>query len=117
MEGLARGWYAFNFVNEEHLIWVLSRNWFFEQASVLLKCWHPMFDTSRERVEQVPIWVRLLGLPLPFWFEDHFTHIGNLLGTFMEADSSYKLTKVKRVACILVNINTRNGLPGVVCLS
>ena len=76
-----------------------------------------MFNASRERVGQVSIWVRLPGLSLPFWFEDHFTYIGNLLSTFLEADTSYKLTKVKRVARILVNINIRNGLPGVVRLA
>ena len=30
MEGLVRGWFAFNFQIEEHLLWVLNRNWSFE---------------------------------------------------------------------------------------
>ena len=68
-------------------------------------------------MDLVPIWVRLLRFPLPFWFEEHFIHIGNLLGSFFEADTSFMQTKVKRVARILVNINTRNGLPGVVRLA
>ena len=37
VEGLARGWFAFDFEKEEHLNWVLNRNWSFEQALVLLK--------------------------------------------------------------------------------
>ena len=62
----------------------------------------------------MPIWVHLLGLPLPFWFEDHFSHIGNLLGTYLEGDTSFKVMKLKRVARILANINIRNGIPSVV---
>ena len=61
----------------------------------------------------VPTWVRLPGLPLPFWYEKHFVHIGNPLGSFMDAAYSFKVTKLKRVAQILVNINIMNGLPGV----
>ena len=37
VEGLARGWFAFNFQNEDHLIWLLNLNRSFEHASVLLK--------------------------------------------------------------------------------
>ena len=57
---------------------------------VLLKKWHPLFDASRERVDVVPTWVKLLSLSLPFWTEEHFMHIGNLLGSFLEADYSEK---------------------------
>ena len=91
------GWYAFNFQFEEHLLWVLNHNWLYEQASVLLKRWHPLFDASRERVDIVPTWVSLPGLPLPFWYEEHFVHIGNPLCSFLEAGYSFKVTKLKRV--------------------
>ena len=54
VEGLARGWYAFNFHHEDHLLRVLNHNWFFEQVLVFLKRWHPHFDASHERVDLVP---------------------------------------------------------------
>ena len=44
-------------------------------------------------------------------------HIGSLLGSFLEADYSFKVTNLKRVACILVNINIRNELPGAMKIS
>ena len=62
----------------------------------------------------MPIWVKLTGLLLPFWYGEHFAHIGNLLGTLLEADTSLKVKKFKRTARILVNINIENGLPGAV---
>ena len=58
----------------------------------------------------MPIWVRLLGLPRQYWTEEHFTCIGNILGTFLEVDLSFKITKLRRVAQILVNINVRESL-------
>ena len=71
-----------------------------------------MFDASRERGDVVPTWVRLPSLSLPFWTLEHFIRIGNLLGTFLEADFSFNSTGLKRVVRILVSINIRIGLPG-----
>ena len=81
-----------------------------DQCLVLLKMWTPTFDGSQEWVDVVPIWVRFPGLPRKYWSEDNFTSISNLLGTFLEADMSFKITKLHRVVRILVNINVREGL-------
>ena len=110
LEGLTRGWFALNFTQQEHVNWVLARNWSIDQCLVLLKLWTPNFDASRERVDEVPIWVRLPGLPRQYWSKEHFICIGNILGTFLEVDLSFKVTKLHRVAQILVNINVREGL-------
>ena len=40
----------------------------------------------------------------------HFRRIGDIIGTFLEADLSFRETKEKKVARILVNINLRDGL-------
>ena len=58
----------------------------------------------------VPIWIKLPGLPRQYWTEEHFINIGNILGTFREADLSITIMKVCRVTRILVNINIREGL-------
>ena len=110
LEGLTRGWFALNFAQQEHVDWVLARNWTIKQCPVLLKLWTPTFDASYERVDKVSIWVRLPGLPRQYWSEDHFICIGNILGTILEVDLSFKVTKLRRVARILVNINVRKGL-------
>jgi len=54
--------------------------------------------------------VQLPALPLHFWDLYHFRRIGNILGVFLEADLSFLETHQKQVACILVNINIREGL-------
>jgi len=110
VEILNRGWFAFNFKGEEELKRILNSNWHLNRVPVLMKRWHPLFDASRERVEESPIWVRLPALPLHYWEPFHFRNIGNILGTFLEADLSYLETFDKRVARILVSINLREGL-------
>jgi len=89
---------------------ILNKNWNLINVPVLLKPWHPLFDASRERVDVSPIWVRLPGLPLHFWKPYHFKGIGDILGTFLEADMSYLETLDQSVARILVSINLREGL-------
>jgi len=69
-----------------------------------------MFDASRERVDIIPIWVRLPGLPHHYWEEKFFKRIGNMIGEFLEADKSYLDTRQRKMARILVNINVREGL-------
>ena len=58
----------------------------------------------------VPLWVRLSNLPLHYWSEEHFINIGNILRTFLEADVSFKESKLLRVARILGNTNIREGV-------
>ena len=107
---LNRGWFAVNLEKEADLRWIQSQCWHIDHSPLLLKPWSPLFDASRERVDVLPIWVRLLALPLHFWDMYHFKRIGDILGTFLEADLSFVETKVMKVERILVNINLREGL-------
>ena len=77
---------------------------------MLLKPWHPLFDASRERVDSIPLWVRLPGLPLHYWTEEHLCGIGNTIGVFLEADLSFFKSNLRWVARILVMLNIREGL-------
>ena len=80
---LARVWFAFNFSEPDALQKLLAKNWFLDHTPLLLKPWHPMFDASRERIDEVLVWVRLHGLPLHCWMEDQFHSIRNLMGTYL----------------------------------
>ena len=63
---LLRGWFAVVVNSEEDMRRILNKNWHLNHSPVLLKPWHPLFDASRERIDKIPIWVRLPGLPLHF---------------------------------------------------
>lgn len=64
-----------------------------------------MFDTQTEKMNESPVWIKFLGLPLQFWFDSVFTSIGNTLGKFLEVDRSFEQTDDLSVARILVSLN------------
>jgi len=107
---LTRGWFAVTFTKEEDLVKILNISWSLDHSPVLLKKWHPMFDASTERVDIIPIWVRLPALPLQYWEDFHLRGIGNMLGTVLDVDLSFMKTHIKQVARVLVSINIREGL-------
>jgi len=107
---LNRRWFAFTFRSEEQAQMILRRIWSIQSSPMLLKPWTPMFDASRERVDIIPIWVRLPALPHQYWEEKYFKIIGNKIGEYLEADNSYLETRQRKMARILVNINVREGL-------
>jgi len=107
---LNRKWFAFTFQSEEQTQSILRGVWSIQNSPMMLKPWSPMFDASRERVDTIPIWVRLPGLPPFYWEEKYFKRIGNKIGEFLEADNSFVDTRQRKMARILVNINVREGL-------
>jgi hypothetical protein len=80
------------------------------EMPIVLKRWTPTFDAKKERVDEEPIWVRLSGLPMQFWNSARFVVIGNMLGSYIEADMSFEDTGLMSVARILVRLNLRPGL-------
>jgi hypothetical protein len=107
---LNRNWYAFTFQSNEHSKWVLSKAWSINNSLMLLKPWNPLFDASTECLDKILVWVRLPTLPFHLWSFEYFKKIGNFLGDFLDADMSFEVTKQRKVARILVNLNVREGL-------
>jgi hypothetical protein len=102
---LSRGWFFFKFLSLSDVEKIIHKSWFIDSSPVLLKKWSPFFYVERERVDVLPIWVWLLGLSLEFWNENCFKVLGNLLGTYLDVDWSYKETGAHSMAQILVSIN------------
>ena len=50
---LTRGWFMVRFTNEEVVEWVLERNWGFGNSPIFFKKWMSLFDTQRERLEEI----------------------------------------------------------------
>jgi hypothetical protein len=89
---------------------VLQKSWFIDSSPILLKLWNPTFDAASERLDSIPIWVRLSGLPPHLWNEKCFQAIGNHLGEFLVADMDFIDSGEMSVARILVLLNIREGL-------
>jgi len=86
VQTFVRGWFTLKFARADHTNWVLSSYWHFEHAPVLLKHWTPLFDPETEQIAIGLVWIRLPGLPLQYWSEDIFRHIGNAIGSYVEYD-------------------------------
>jgi hypothetical protein len=48
---------------------------------------------------------------MQYWNSHRFAAIGSVLGRFLEADMSFKETRLMTVACILVKLDLKKGLP------
>lgn len=107
---MVRNWFVFHFHQDSHAKWALSGIWSWDHNPVILKAWSPMFAARRERIDTLPLWVRLPSLPLQFRTPTHLKNIGNLLGSFLEADLSFTESNEQKIVRILVNIYIRDGL-------
>jgi len=64
---------------------LLSKPHSVDSSQTFLKKFSPLFDEKREKMGNAHLWVQLLRFPPQHWFEDVFRHIGNHLGTFVDA--------------------------------
>ena len=58
----------------------------------------------------MPIWVKLSNLPFALWSVEFFKLVGNTLGMFLEAVSSFLASGVCCLGKILVLLDIRKGL-------
>jgi len=107
---LASGWILFKFRKEEDADIVLKKPWLLDSIPLLLKRWTTLFDASKERLNVMSIWVRLLGLPPELWTELSFKELGNALGTFMDTYMSFREIGKMSMARILVALDVRDKL-------
>ena len=86
---LAKGWFGFHFSCKEDADLILKKVWTYGKTPFQLKRWSSLFDADTERLDTIPVWVRLPGLASEFWNPTSLNDIGKVLGTFIEADLSY----------------------------
>ena len=68
----------------------------------VLTHWNPLFDASKEESTHKPIWVRIFRLPIDLWSLGCFKVIGNVLGTFLDVDMYFEVTRNKSMVRVLV---------------
>jgi hypothetical protein len=79
------GWFMLILLDQSQAMTILQKIWFMEYSPILMKLWNPTFDVASERIDSIPIWVQLSGLPLHLWNEKCFQAIANFLGEFLDA--------------------------------
>lgn len=74
------------------------------------KLWTPLFNGDKERLDEVPIWVKLPSIPFNYWDVKFVQNQGNSLGKYLDHDSSYIASGIRTIAQILVLLDLRKGL-------
>jgi hypothetical protein len=114
---LSKGWFMLKFQCVADATKVLKDPWCIDSTPLLLKRWTSFFDASTERIDELPIWVHLPGLPPELWTAKGFKCIGNALGNYMDVNMSFISSGRMSMAHILVSLNVRKGLSGEIELS
>ena len=58
----------------------------FDKKPVIVKPREPNIEVTKQKVEKVPIWVRLVGLDIKYWGKNALTKIAGLIGHPLKAD-------------------------------
>ncbi|XP_059066154.1 uncharacterized protein LOC131857513 [Cryptomeria japonica] len=57
-----------------------------EKIALVLRKWHPNLNMNDSLLAQVPVWVKLPGLPLEYWVESIFSRIASSFGELLSID-------------------------------
>ncbi|XP_074291288.1 uncharacterized protein LOC141618066 [Silene latifolia] len=60
----------------------------FDNKPIVVKLWTESCRLLKERVQFVPIWLRLCGLPLKFWSKSSLEKLAGLIGKFVKRDGA-----------------------------
>lgn len=84
---LPKGLLSFTFSCEENKFRILCGSpWLVGKTSLVLRKWQPNLNMNDSLLAQVPVWVKLLGLPLEYWAESIFSGIANSFGELLSID-------------------------------
>ncbi|GKC90194.1 putative reverse transcriptase domain-containing protein [Tanacetum coccineum] len=82
------GLFSFQFSSMDGLDSMLENGpWFIRNNPLILKKWHPNENLLKEDVSNVPVWVKLQGVPVTAFSEDGLSAIATKLGTPLMLDS------------------------------
>ncbi|XP_074315744.1 uncharacterized protein LOC141651956 [Silene latifolia] len=84
--------------------------YFFDNKPIVIKPWSVDVDLVKEKIDMVPVWVRLTGIPLKFW-GDCLLPIAGLVGNFVRKDIATAEKKRLSYARVLVELKMDQHLP------
>lgn len=109
---LLNRWILFTFSDASHVDKILSGIWTFKQGSLYIKRWHLISDPLHEYQPIRHLWMTIPGLPIVLWTEDILMGIANAVGRFVRLDKQNLHGIDRRYAKVMVELDTRGGLPG-----
>lgn len=83
----------------------------FDRKPVIIKPWKPGMEIMNVIVEQVPIWIRLVGLDLKYWGQAALAKIAGLVGKPVKADTTTTRKKKLMYARVMVEVPFNKAYP------
>ena len=86
----------------------------FDKNPVIVKPWEPDIVVTKDKVEKVPIWVRLVGLDIKYWGKNALTKITGLIGHPLKVDRATTQKDRLTFARVLIEMPLNKEYPKVI---
>lgn len=109
---LENGMYIFRFPDEVTCEEVLeAKLWHVANKPLILRKWQPGMQVLKLTLSTIPVWIKLMHLPMEFWSSNCLSHVASGVGKPLYADKITEEQKRLGNARVLVEINVRSECP------
>lgn len=83
----------------------------FDRKPVIVKPWKSDMEITKEQMENIPIWVRMVGLDVKYWGQTSLAKIVGLIGKPLRADAATTKRERLTYARVLVEVKLKQQYP------
>ncbi|KAL0928474.1 hypothetical protein M5K25_000358 [Dendrobium thyrsiflorum] len=115
---LADGFFLLKFISSEdfNMVWT-GGPWFLLGKPFILQKWSPKFRPKRDEDASIPIWVKIIDLPLALWTPKGISRIASFIGIPIYVDSLMANRTRLTFARVCVQISKDSALPDEIPIS
>ncbi|XP_019259332.1 PREDICTED: uncharacterized protein LOC109237475 [Nicotiana attenuata] len=107
-----RGIFLIRFHTIERRIKVIEEGvQMFDKKPVVVKPWEPEVDVSKEKVDRIPVWIRLKGSDIKYWGKNALTKISGMVGKPLKVDRATTNKERLAFARVLVEMSINQQYP------
>ncbi|XP_020702249.1 uncharacterized protein LOC110113881 [Dendrobium catenatum] len=109
---LTDGFFLIKFTNQEDydLVWS-GGPWFLLGKPFILQKWSPKFQPKRDELSSIPIWVKIVDLPLALWTPKGISTIASYIGIPLSVDNLTAKRARLTFARVCVSVSKDSTLP------
>ncbi|PKU69167.1 RNA exonuclease 1 [Dendrobium catenatum] len=99
----------FTAVEDYDMVWS-GGPWFLLRRPFILQRWNPKFQPTRDETTSIPLWIKVLNLPLTLWTPSGISKIASFVGESLYVDMLNAKRTILTFARILVKVNQNSIL-------
>ncbi|XP_028555639.1 uncharacterized protein LOC114580910 [Dendrobium catenatum] len=109
---LADGFFLIKFSNQEDFDLVWSGGpWFMLGKPFILQKWSPKFQPKRDELSEIPLWIKIVDIPLALWTPKGISTIASYIGNPLSVDFLTAKRARLTYARVCVAISKDSSLP------